>query len=167
MAEREAEFAGKPYAEQDDSRCGNGCLLDGALFGRLDYLMRGVAYCAVRMRQAIRMKVGLLNRGADEEKNGADDRKQNLSAHFGRAILPHTSHWYRIQHASHGCDYLQNHQEYFGQPESEASKCIGFRTSDTPDASRAAEREIDSLPRAHRNFHALQFGILQSVNFNQ
>ena len=75
MAEREAKFAGKPYAEQDDSRCRNGCLLNGALYGWLHYLMRGVANRAIRMRQSIRMKVCLLNRGADEEKNGAHDGK--------------------------------------------------------------------------------------------
>jgi hypothetical protein len=51
-----------------------------------------MAYRAIRMRQAIRMKVSLLNRGAENEKDGAHDGKHNVSAHFGRPILPHTSH---------------------------------------------------------------------------
>ena len=92
VAEREEVFAGKPYAEKDDSRCRNGCLLNGAFCGGLHYLMRSVAYCAIRMHQSIRMKVGLLNRGADEEKDGADDGKQNTSARFGHSILPRTAH---------------------------------------------------------------------------
>ncbi len=75
-------------------------MLNGALYRWLNYLMRGVAYRAIRMRQPIGMKVGLLNRGADEEKNGADDRKQNLSAHFGRRHLPHTSHRYGVLYAN-------------------------------------------------------------------
>jgi hypothetical protein len=92
VAEREAVFAGKPYAQQDHSRCRNGCLLNGALYGWLYHLMRSVAYRAIRMSQSVGMKVGLLNRGADEEKDGAHDGKQKVSAHFGHSILPCTAH---------------------------------------------------------------------------
>jgi hypothetical protein len=92
VAEREAVFAGKRYAEQDDSRCRNGGLLNGAFYDGLHYLMRSVANRAIRMHQSIGMKVGLLNRGADEEKDGAHDGKQNVSARFGHSILPLTAH---------------------------------------------------------------------------
>ncbi len=95
MAEREAVFPGKPYADQDDSRGRNGCLLNGVLRGWLYDLMRGVAYCAIRMRQSIRMVMGLLNRVANDEQEGADDGKQNVSAHCGRSILPHSLHLYQ------------------------------------------------------------------------
>lgn len=92
MAKEEGVFTRKPYAEKDDPRGRNGCLLNGALCGRLCHLMRGVAYRAIRMRQSIRMKVGLLNRSADEEKDGAHDSEQNMSARFERSILTHTPH---------------------------------------------------------------------------
>ncbi|MFL6307706.1 MAG: hypothetical protein ACJ72H_29585 [Candidatus Sulfotelmatobacter sp.] len=95
MVEGEVVFAWTPYADQDDSRGRNGCLMNGALYGWLYYLMRGMAYCAIRMRQSIRMVMGLLNRVAEDEQEGADDGKQNVSAHFGRSILPYTPHFYQ------------------------------------------------------------------------
>jgi hypothetical protein len=52
------------------------------------------------MRQPIRMKVCLLNAGADEKKDGADDGKQKVSAHIGRPILPHVSHRYQLLYAT-------------------------------------------------------------------
>jgi hypothetical protein len=67
-------------------------LLNGAFCGGLHYLMRCVAYRAIRMRQSVGMKVGLLNRGADEEKDGAHDGKQKVSAHLGHSIFPCTAH---------------------------------------------------------------------------
>jgi hypothetical protein len=44
------------------------------------------------MRQAIGMKVRLLNAGADEKKEGAHDGKQKTPAHLGRTMLCHFSH---------------------------------------------------------------------------
>lgn len=82
-------FAWDPYADKDDSRDRSDYLLNDALYGWLGHLLRGVAYRAIRMRQSIRMKVGLLNRGTDEEKNGAHDGEQNVPAQFGCSILPH------------------------------------------------------------------------------
>ena len=64
VAEGEVVFAGALYAEKDDSRGGDGCLLNGARRRRLDYVRCSVANRAVSMRQAIRMKVRLLNGGA-------------------------------------------------------------------------------------------------------
>lgn len=95
MAEGETLFAGKPHAVQDDSCGRNGRLLNGVLCGWLYYLMRGMAYGAIRMHQSIRMEMGLLNRVADDEQEGADDRKQNISAHLGRSVLPRTPHLYK------------------------------------------------------------------------
>jgi hypothetical protein len=94
VTEGEAVFPGKPYADQDDSPGRNGCLLNGVLRGWLYYLMRSVAYCAIRMRQSVRMVMALLNRVANDEQKGADDGKQNVSAHFGRSILPGNQHPY-------------------------------------------------------------------------
>jgi hypothetical protein len=89
-------FARKGYLEKDDARGRNGWWLNGVLGGRLYYLMRRVANHAVGMCQSICMKVGLLNRGAYEEKDGAHEDTQNAFAHFGRSILPHTtSHRYQ------------------------------------------------------------------------
>jgi hypothetical protein len=79
VAEGEVVFAGQPYAEKDDSRGGNGCLLNGAGGGRLDYVLRSVANGAVGMCQPIRMKVRLLDDGAYEKKDGAHDGKQKMS----------------------------------------------------------------------------------------
>jgi hypothetical protein len=67
-------------------------LPNGAFCGGLHYLMRSVAYRAIRMRQSVGMKMGLLNRGADKEKDGAHDGKENVSARFGHSILPRTAH---------------------------------------------------------------------------
>jgi hypothetical protein len=89
VAEGEVVFAGQAHAEKNDSRGRNGCLLNRAGGGRLDYVRRGVTNRAVRMRQPIRMKVCLLNADADDKKDGADDGKQKVSAHIGRPILPH------------------------------------------------------------------------------
>jgi hypothetical protein len=51
------------------------------------------------MRQPIRMKVCLLNAGADEKKEGAHDGKQETPAHLGRTMLCHLSHLYRRLYA--------------------------------------------------------------------
>jgi hypothetical protein len=94
VAEGEAAFAGEPYVEEGDSRGRDGCLLDGARGRRLYYLWRGVANRAICMRQPIRMKVRLLNRGAGKEKDRAQDGKQKTSARFEWPILTYFSHLY-------------------------------------------------------------------------
>jgi hypothetical protein len=98
-------FAGQPYADKDDSCGRDGCLLHRARGGRLDYVRCSVANRAVRMRQPIRMKVRLLNAGADEKKEGTHDGKQEMPAHLGRTMLCHFSHLYPkiIRHFS--CDF--------------------------------------------------------------
>jgi hypothetical protein len=68
VAEEEPVFAGKRYPDQDDSRGRNGCLLNGASCGWQYYLMRSVAYCAIRMRQSVRMVMGLLDCVANDEQ---------------------------------------------------------------------------------------------------
>jgi hypothetical protein len=95
VAEGEAAFAGEPYAEEYDSRGRDGRLLYGAGRRRLYYLGRGMANRAVRMCQAIRMKVRLLNRGASKEKNRAYEGEQKTSAHFECPILAYFPHLYR------------------------------------------------------------------------
>jgi hypothetical protein len=58
-----------------------------------------VANRAVGVRQPIRMKVRLLNAGADEKKEGAHDGKQKTPAHLGRTMLCHVSHLHRRLYA--------------------------------------------------------------------
>jgi hypothetical protein len=99
VAEGEVVFAGKPYAEKHDSRGGNGRLLNGAGGGWLNYVRRSVADRAVGVCQSIRMKVCLLNAGADEKKDGARDGKQKAPAHIGRTMLCHLSHLHRRLYA--------------------------------------------------------------------
>jgi hypothetical protein len=91
VAKKEAVFARKRYPDEDDWGGRNGWLLNGELRSRLYYLVRRVANRAVGMCQSIRMKVGLLNRGAHEEKDGAQESTQHVSALFGHSILPHTT----------------------------------------------------------------------------
>lgn len=93
-------FAGKPYAEEDDSRGGDGRLLHRAGSGWLDDVRGSVADRAVGVGQPIRMKVRLLNAGAYEKKDGAHDGKQKTPARIGRPILCHFSHLYRILYAT-------------------------------------------------------------------
>jgi hypothetical protein len=99
VAEREVMFAGQPYAEKDDSRGRDSCLLNGAGGGRLDYVRRSVANRAVRVRQAIGMKVRLLNADAHEQKEYAHNGKQETPAHLGRTMLCHPSHLHRRLYA--------------------------------------------------------------------
>lgn len=73
-------FARERYAEQYDSRGGNGCLLHGGGCRRLDYVRRRVADRAVGMCQSIRVKVRLLNGDAYEKKQGAHDDRQEMPA---------------------------------------------------------------------------------------
>jgi hypothetical protein len=100
VAEGEMVFAGQPYAEKDNSRGGDGGLLNGGGGGRLDYVRCGVANGAVRMCQPIRMEMRLLNAGAYEKEDGAHNGKQKISAYFGRAILCQFPHLYRILYAT-------------------------------------------------------------------
>ena len=50
---------------------------------------------AVRVGQSIRMKVRLLDRGAEEKKDGAEDGKHEARARFRCRMLIHSSHYYR------------------------------------------------------------------------
>lgn len=52
---------------------------------------------AVGVGQSIRVKVCLLDRGAEENKNGAQESAQHMSALFGHSILPHTT-WHRYHY---------------------------------------------------------------------
>ena len=83
------------------------------------------------MRQPIRMKVCLLNAGADEKKDGADDGKQKVSAHIGRPILPHVWHRYQLLYAS--------------SAESLSLRCAGIDAVDTTAFTMRAARLL--IPR--------------------
>jgi hypothetical protein len=56
---------------------------------------RRVADGAVGVGQSIRMKVRLLDGGAEEEKGGAEDNKHETSARARCRMLTHSSHNYR------------------------------------------------------------------------
>lgn len=99
VAEGEVVFARKLYGEKNDSRGWNGSLLHRAGGGGLNDVRRSMADRAVGVCQAIRMKVRLLNAGAYEKKDGADDGKQKMSAPIVRPILCNFSHLYRILYA--------------------------------------------------------------------
>ncbi len=88
-------FARQPNAEKDDSRSRDGCLLNGAGGRRLNYVRCSVANGAVRMGQAIGMKVRLLNAGAYKKKEDAHNGEQKAPAHLGRTMLCHLSHRHR------------------------------------------------------------------------
>ena len=49
---------------------------------------------AVSVGQSIRMKVRLLDRGAEEEKDGAEDSKHEARARVRCRMLTHSSHDY-------------------------------------------------------------------------
>ncbi len=57
-------------------------------------MRRRVADGAIRVGQPICMKVRLLNRGAEEEKNGTEDGKHETRTRVRNPILTHSSHDY-------------------------------------------------------------------------
>jgi hypothetical protein len=57
-------------------------------------MRRGVADGAIGVSQSIRMKVRLLDRGAEEEKDGAEDGKHEAPAPVRCRVLTHSSHDY-------------------------------------------------------------------------
>jgi hypothetical protein len=96
VAEGEEVLAVDRFNGQDYASGGDGSLLDAARGGRLDYMRRGVAYRAVRVGQPIRMKVGLLDRGAEEEEGDAEEGKHEGFARFRCPVLSYSSHDYPL-----------------------------------------------------------------------
>jgi hypothetical protein len=66
----------------------------------LQHMRRGVAYGAIRVGQPIVMKVRLLERGAEEEKNGAQDGKHETFTFLQYPVLAHSSHGYRLLYST-------------------------------------------------------------------
>jgi hypothetical protein len=85
---------------QDNASGGDGSLPDAAAGGRLHDMRRRVADGAVRMREAVRMEVRLLDSGAEEEKHCAQDGEHETCACFRRPLLAHSWHDYRILYSS-------------------------------------------------------------------
>jgi hypothetical protein len=66
----------------------------------LHHMRRRVAYRAIRVGQPIGMKVHLLDRGAEEQKDGAQDRKHETFTRFRCPVLAHSSHTYRLLYST-------------------------------------------------------------------
>jgi hypothetical protein len=79
---------------QDYASGGDGSLLDIVRSRWLHHVRRSMADGAVRVCQPIRMKVGLLDSGAEEEKNGAQDGKHETLTRLRCPVLGHSSHTY-------------------------------------------------------------------------
>jgi hypothetical protein len=94
VAERKEVLAIYGFNGKDNASGGDGSLPDAARGGRLDYMRRGVAYRAVRVGQPIRMKVRLLDGGAEEQKDGAQHGEHETIARLRRRFLTYSSHGY-------------------------------------------------------------------------
>jgi hypothetical protein len=94
VAEGEEALAVDRFNGQDNASGGDGNLLEVARGGRLDYMRRGVAYRAVSVGQPISMKVGLLDSGAEEEKDDAEEGNHEAFARFCCPVLTYSSHDY-------------------------------------------------------------------------
>ena len=75
MAEGEGVLAVDRFNGQDYASGGDGSLLDVARSRWLHHMRRSVADGAVRVCQPIRMKVGLLDSDAEEEKDDTEEGK--------------------------------------------------------------------------------------------
>ena len=80
MAEGEEVLAVDRFNGQDYASGGDGSLLDVARSRWLHHMRRSVADGAVRVCQPIRMKVGLLDGDAEEEKDDTEEGKHEASA---------------------------------------------------------------------------------------
>jgi hypothetical protein len=94
VAEGEKVLAIERFNRKDNPSRGDGNLLEVARGGRLDYMRRGVANRAVRVGQPISMKVRLLDGGAEEEKDGAQDGEHEAFARLRCPVLAYSSHDY-------------------------------------------------------------------------
>jgi hypothetical protein len=96
VAEGEEVLAVDRFNGQDYASDGDGSLLDVARSGRLHHVRRSMADSAVRVCQPIRMEVGLLDRGAEEEEGDAEEGKHEGFARFRCPVLSYSSHDYPL-----------------------------------------------------------------------
>ena len=94
MAEREEVLAIDGLNGKDNASGGDGSLLRVVRRRWLYHVRRRVAYYAIRMRQAIRMKMRLLDGRAEEEKDGAQDGEHKAFALLRCRFLTYSSHDY-------------------------------------------------------------------------
>jgi hypothetical protein len=90
VAVREVVLAVDRLNRQDNASGGDGSLADVAAGGRRHDMRRRVADGTVRMREAVRMEVRLLDSGAEEEKHCAQDGEHETCACFRRPFLAHS-----------------------------------------------------------------------------
>jgi hypothetical protein len=82
------------FNRKNNASGGDGSLLRVAGRRWLHHVRRSVANGAVRVCQPIRMKVGLLDSGAEEEKDNAEKGKHEAFARFRCLFLTYSSHNY-------------------------------------------------------------------------
>jgi hypothetical protein len=96
VAEGEEVLAVDRFNGQDYASGGDGSLQDVARSRWLHHMRRSVADGAVRVCQPIRMEVGLLDSGAEEEKSDAEEGKHEAFARFRCPVLCYSSHDYPL-----------------------------------------------------------------------
>src|SRR6476646_8894322 len=97
VAEVEEVFAIDRFNRKNNASGGDGSLPDAAASGWLHDMRRGVADGAVSVGQSIRMKVRLLDGGAEEEKDGAQEGEHKSLA---SPVSVYSSHDYQILYAA-------------------------------------------------------------------
>jgi hypothetical protein len=80
VAEGEEVLAVDRFNGQDYASGGDGSMLDVARNRWLHHMRRSVADDAIRVCQPVRMKVGLLDSGAEEEESDAEEGKHETFA---------------------------------------------------------------------------------------
>ena len=95
-------FNGQDYAS---GRYGS--LLDMARSRWLHHMRRSVADGAVRVCQPIRMKVGLLQSGAEEKKDDTEEGKHEAFARFRCPVLAYSSHDYSLIYSGEWKDFVK------------------------------------------------------------
>ena len=107
MAEGEEVLAVDRLNGQDYASGGDGSLLDVTRSRRLHYMRRSVTDGAVRVCQPIRMKVGLLDSDAEEEKDDTEEGKHEAFARFRCPVLAYSSHDYRLLYSGEWKDFVK------------------------------------------------------------
>jgi len=102
VAEGEEVLAVDRFNGQDYASGGDGSLLDVTRGRWLHHMGRSVADDAVRMCQPIRMKVGLLDSDAEEEKDDTEEGKHEAFARFRCPVLAYASHDYPLIYSGDG-----------------------------------------------------------------
>jgi hypothetical protein len=107
VAEGEEVLAVDRLNGQDYASGGDGSLLDVARGRWLHHMGRSVADGAVRVCQPIRMKVGLLESGAEEEKHDTEKGKHKAFARFRCPVLSYSSHDYPLIYSAEWKDFVK------------------------------------------------------------